>query len=78
MEAFNRKKAEGNVVSSIFKEIGEAIKDMPATMKQLAVVQFFTWFALPCMWQFYGITVGKIAFGAVDEVSTPELFQAGK
>lgn len=77
MEAFNRKKAEGNLVGSIFREIGEAIKDMPTTMKQLAVVQFFTWFALPCMWQFYGITVGKIAFGAVDETATPELFKQG-
>ncbi len=77
MEAFNRKKAEGNLVGSIFREIGEAIKDMPTTMKQLAVVQFFTWFALPCMWQFYGITVGKIAFGAVDETATPDLFKQG-
>ncbi len=77
MEEFNRKKAEGNIVGSIFKEIAEAVKDMPSTMKQLAVVQFFTWFALPCMWQYYGITVGKIAFGAVDEKTTPELFQQG-
>jgi maltose/moltooligosaccharide transporter len=77
MEAFNRKKAEGNLVGSIFKEIGEALKDMPLTMKQLAVVQFFTWFALPCMWQFYGITVGKIAFGAIDETVTPEKFKQG-
>jgi maltose/moltooligosaccharide transporter len=77
MEAFEAKKAEGNVVGSIISEIWEAIKDMPATMKQLAVVQFFTWFALPCMWQYYALTVGKIAFGAVDEKSTPDLFQQG-
>jgi maltose/moltooligosaccharide transporter len=77
MEAFKAKKAEGNVVGSIFKEIGEAIRDMPTTMKQLAIVQFFTWFALPCMWQFYGITVGKIAFGAIDEIATPDLFKQG-
>ncbi len=77
MEEFNRKKAEGNLVSGVVKEIFEAIKDMPKTMKQLAVVQFFTWFALPCMWQYYAITVGKVAFGAVDEKSTPALFQQG-
>lgn len=77
MEAFNAKKAEGNVIGSVFSEIVEAVKDMPATMKQLAIVQFFTWFALPCMWQYYGITVGKIAFGAVDEKVTPELFKQG-
>lgn len=77
MEAFIAKKKEGNVVSEVIKEIFEAFRDMPTTMKQLAVVQFFTWFALPCMWQYYAITVGKVAFGAVDEKSTPELFQQG-
>lgn len=29
------------------------------------------------MWQYYGITGGKIAFGAVDEKITPALFQQG-
>lgn len=77
MEAFRAKQKEGNLVGSIFKEIGEAIKDMPPTMKQLAIVQFFTWFALPCMWQFYGLSVAKGVFGAIDEKATPELFKAG-
>ena len=31
-------------------------------MKQLAVVQFFTWFALPCMWQFFGLAVARHVF----------------
>lgn len=75
MEAFKRKKNESNLVSSIFKEIGEAISDMPTTMKQLAVVQFFTWFALPCMWQYYGLTVARHVFGATDDKSA--LFQQG-
>jgi maltose/moltooligosaccharide transporter len=77
MEAFKAKKAEGNLVVSLLKEIGDAIKDMPTTMKQLAIVQFFTWFALPCMWQFYGLAVAKGVFGAVDEKATPELFKEG-
>ena len=75
MEEFNRKKAEGNIVGGIFREIGEAIADMPTTMKQLAVVQFFTWFALPFMWQYYGLTVARHVFGAVDDKS--ELFKEG-
>lgn len=77
MEAFLAKKKEGNVVGGVVKEIFEAVADMPKTMKQLAVVQFFTWFALPCMWQYYALTVGKVAFGAVDEKVTPGLFQQG-
>jgi maltose/moltooligosaccharide transporter len=38
-------------------------------MKQLAVVQFFTWFALPCMWQFFGIAVARHVFLAPNESS---------
>lgn len=75
MAEFEREKAKGNIVGTIFKEIGEALREMPATMKQLAVVQFFTWFALPCMWQFYGLTTARHVFGATDEKSP--LFQQG-
>jgi maltose/moltooligosaccharide transporter len=39
MEAFKRKQNEGNIVSNIFKEIKEAISDMPPTMRQLAVAR---------------------------------------
>src|ERR687893_2073081 len=42
---------------------------MPPTMKQLAVVQFFTWFALPCMWQFFGIAIARHVFLAPDKDS---------
>ena len=69
MEEFNRMKSEGNIVGIIIKEIAEALKDMPLTMKQLAVVPFFTWFALPCMWQYYGITAARHVFNAGDEKS---------
>jgi maltose/moltooligosaccharide transporter len=75
LEEFRRKQAEGNVVSNIVKEIWDALKDMPTTMKQLAVVQFFTWFALPCMWQYYGLTVARHVYLAPDEKSP--LFAAG-
>ncbi len=75
MQEFRRRQNEGNIVGNILNEIGEAIRDMPATMKQLAVVQFFTWFALPFMWQYYGITVARHVFDAVDDKS--ELFRQG-
>ena len=75
IEEFRRKQSEENVVGHIFTEIWDALKNMPTTMKQLAVVQFFTWFALPCMWQFYGLTVARHVFLAPDEKSP--LFAAG-
>ena len=69
MEAFERMKRERKGVLAGFAEILSAVAEMPQTMKQLALVQFFTWFALPCMWQFFGIAVARHVFGAPDERS---------
>lgn len=68
---------DGGVVRAVAGEIVTALREMPPTMKQLAVVQFFTWFALPCMWQFYGLSVARKVFGAIDQNVTPDLFRAG-
>jgi len=40
---------------------------MPATMRQLAVVQFFTWLGLFCMWMFSGLAVARNVFGATEQ-----------
>lgn len=48
---------------------------MPATMKQLAVVQFFTWFALFAMWIYTTAAVTKHIYGTTDPTS--ELFNKG-
>ena len=75
MEAFQRMRREKRGCLAGFAEIASSLAEMPATMKQLAVVQFFTWFALPCMWQFFGIAVARHVFNAPDEKSP--LFPAG-
>ena len=69
IEAFERMRRENKGCLRGFAEIGSALAEMPTTMKQLAVVQFFTWFALPCMWQFFGIAVARHVFGAPSEAS---------
>ena len=69
MEAFHRMRNEKRGCLGGFAEIASSLTEMPTTMKQLAVVQFFTWFALPCMWQFFGIAVARHVFGAPDEKS---------
>ena len=46
-----------------------AIKEMPRTMKQLAVVQFFTWLGLFCMWMFFGLATAQQVFGATNPKS---------
>jgi maltose/moltooligosaccharide transporter len=68
-EAFEQMKREKKGIAAGFAEIFSSIAEMPKTMKQLAVVQFFTWFALPCMWQFFGIAVARHVFLAPNEKS---------
>jgi maltose/moltooligosaccharide transporter len=69
LEAFHRMKREQRGILAGFKEIFSALAEMPPTMKQLAVVQFFTWFALPCMWQFFTLAIARHVFLAPDETS---------
>src|SRR5687768_2977376 len=45
--AFERAK-RGRGIKHLLVEIGQAIREMPATMRQLAVVQLFTWLGLFC------------------------------
>ena len=75
MEAFSKMKRETAGVGSAFKEILQGIGSMPKTMKQLAVVQFFTWFGLFCMWIYFIPAVATHIFGGADHGS-PE-YQAG-
>ena len=52
------------IVKSLAAEIISAIREMPATMKQLAIVQLFTWLGLFCMWLFFGLMTSYHVFGA--------------
>ncbi|HTG15635.1 MAG TPA: MFS transporter, partial [Blastocatellia bacterium] len=80
IEEFRRKQAETrgtggilgklmNVVRKLLREIVGALREMPQTMKQLAVVQVFTWLGLFCMWMFFGLMTSRHVFGASDPSS---------
>ncbi|WP_299596866.1 MFS transporter [uncultured Microbulbifer sp.] len=47
-------------------QIMHDILEMPTTMRQLAVVQFFTWFALFSLWIYGTPAVASFHFGATD------------
>jgi maltose/moltooligosaccharide transporter len=75
IEAFERKRRETygdarglakifRIISELLREISSAIRQMPQTMKQLAIVQIFTWLGLFCMWMFFGLTTSYHVFGA--------------
>lgn len=56
-------------------EILSAIRGMPRTMRQLAVVQFFTWMALFCMFIFFSVAVAHDILGAADTAG--DLYKQG-
>ena len=68
MAEFERRRREHKgiaaVIGALIKEILSAIGEMPATMRQLAVVQLFTWLGLFCMWLFFGLMTSYQVFGA--------------
>lgn len=68
MAAFQKEKEEGTFLKG-FQETFTGIFQMPKVMKQLAVVQFFTWFALFCMWIYTNSAVTKSMYGTTDTTS---------
>ena len=75
MTAFERARKERRGLGAMFGEIGHAIGNMPATMRQLAVVQVLTWLGLFCMWLFFVPAVARHVFGATDPQS--DLYTTG-
>ncbi|MDB4909100.1 MAG: major facilitator superfamily 1 [Gemmatimonadetes bacterium] len=62
-------------LGELISEITDSIRNMPRTMKQLAVVQLLTWLGLFCMWLFFVPAVARHVFGATDPKS--ELYTQG-
>lgn len=66
LEAFEREKKETAGVLNAFKAIFMGLVQMPKTMLQLAVVQFFSWLALFAMWIYTTPVVAEHVFGSAD------------
>ena len=71
MEAFKRMKAEQRGVGAAAKEIFSNIVEMPKVMKQLALVQFFTWMGLFLMWFYFTVAVANDIYGANGDTQSP-------
>ncbi|WP_075350763.1 MFS transporter [Algoriphagus marinus] len=69
MDEFEREKAANKGAFSGFKEITQNIASMPKVMKQLGLVQFFSWFAFFTMWSFATPAITEHIFGATDTSS---------
>lgn len=58
------------------KEIWDAVLEMPLTMKQLAIVKLFQWYAMFCYWQYIVLSISKTFFGTTEQ-STSGFREAG-
>jgi len=47
-------------------DIGSAMRDMPPTMRQLALVKLFQWYAMFCYWQYISLSLASTLFGTTD------------
>jgi maltose/moltooligosaccharide transporter len=75
LAAFTQQKAQSAGLGHGVAEIIKAIREMPATMRELALVQISTWLGLFCMWLYFGPAVATNVFGAPDPQSP--LYQKG-
>jgi maltose/moltooligosaccharide transporter len=64
-------KDKANLFVAVFRDF----KSMPKTMKQLGIVQFFSWFALFSMWVFTTPAVAVHIYGADLEDTSSEVYQ---
>jgi maltose/moltooligosaccharide transporter len=58
-----------------WRETSTCYFQMPPVMKRLALIQFFTWMGLFCMWMFYAVAVPHNVFGVSDPHS--EAYEKG-
>jgi maltose/moltooligosaccharide transporter len=66
MAAFERARKGKLGLAPLLGEVGKAFREMPRTMRQLAVVQLLPWMGLFCMWLFFVPTTARHVFGATD------------
>ncbi|PWS28851.1 MFS transporter [Pedobacter yonginense] len=62
-------KAEKGGIGIVFKDIFEAFKVMPSTMRKLGVVYLFNWYAMFVYWQFITLCLAKTLYNTTDSTS---------
>ncbi len=53
----------------VLRDIVDAVRAMPPTMKQLALVNLFQWYAMVCYWQYITLSLAMTLYGASDPAS---------
>ncbi|MYN26591.1 MFS transporter [Duganella levis] len=50
-------------------DIASAVREMPPTMRQLAWVKLFQWYAMFCYWQYIMLSLSTTLYGTTDQAS---------
>jgi len=50
-------------------EVAGALRDMPPTMRQLALVKLFQWYAMFCYWQYIVLSLSTTLYGTTDQAT---------
>ena len=53
-------------IGSTLREVAGAIREMPLTMKQLALMKLFQWYAMFCYWQYIVLSLASTMFNTHD------------
>jgi maltose/moltooligosaccharide transporter len=68
-EEIKKIRASSKGFGDIIAEVVDAIREMPSTMKQLAIVKLFQWYGIFCYWQFITLSVSTTLFKTTSEKS---------
>lgn len=52
--------------AAVLADIVLAVREMPSTMKQLALVKLFQWYAMFCYWQYIMLSLATTLYGTTD------------
>ncbi len=59
-----RMRAIPRSAAATLREIVAAVRDMPTTMRQLAVMMLFQWYAMFCYWQYITLSLAHTLYGS--------------
>jgi maltose/moltooligosaccharide transporter len=66
LQVLKLEKEKNSIIKRTYTEIQSAIIQMPKAMKQLIPVQFFTWYAMFCYWQYITLALSSSLYDTVD------------
>lgn len=69
IQAWEDEKTKTKGIAKAIVEITKGIFNMPRTMKQLAIVQFFTWVGFYSMWLYTTPSIAQNAYDTIDPAS---------